>query len=132
MKKLDSDRILREIREDIQTKKIDPSALLPFGSIPVLSRDELGEPGREMAELDDSLALVNANWDILPSGPLPGRGIKLFIKKAVRKLVRPSFIRNYEDQRDFNRYAASTLCQLSRYVRRLEARVAELEREAGV
>ena len=65
MKKLDSDRILREIREDIQTKKIDPSALLPFGSIPVLSRDELGEPGREMAELDDSLSLVNANWDIL-------------------------------------------------------------------
>lgn len=131
MKNPGTDRILREIREDIQTKKIDPSDLLPFDSIPVLTKEELVDPRREIAELDDSLSLVNTNWDILPTGPLPGKGIKLFIKKAVWKLVRPSFMRNYEDQRDFNRYVTRTLNQMNRYIRQLEARIAELEREVG-
>ena len=131
MKKLDTDQILREIRKDIQTRKIAPSSLLSFDSIPVLTREELDTPRREMVELDDSLSLVNLNWDILPFSPLPGKGIKLFIKKAVRKLVRPSFLRNYEDQRDFNSYVTRTFNQMNRYIRQLEARIAELEREDG-
>ncbi len=131
MKKLDTERILQEIQEDVHAKNIVPTTLVPFSSIPVLSREELVAPRREMAELDASLSLVNTNWDILPTGPIPGKGIKRFIKKAVRKLVRPSFIRNYEDQRDFNSYVTRTLNQLSRYVRQLEARVAELEREVS-
>ena len=118
MRAIATERIMQEIREEIQAKGYEKSTL-PFNGIPIIPREEF--------QLNDSINFINTNWNISPFCPLTGRGLKLFIKKAVRKLVRPSFVQNMENQRKFNQNVVQSFNAINIYIKRLESRINELE-----
>ncbi|MBQ9539213.1 MAG: hypothetical protein IJU95_08070 [Treponema sp.] len=126
MRAIATERIMQEIREEIQAKGYEKSTL-PFNGIPIVPREEFTTNSQRLAQLNDSINFINTNWNISPFCPLTGRGLKLFIKKAVRKLVRPSFVQNMENQRKFNQNVVQSFNAINIYIKRLESRINELE-----
>lgn len=126
MKEIDVEKIMSEIRKDIKAKNYEETAF-DFNSIKIKTIDEIKVMTFNINELKNSLSFLTSNWGITPFCTLQGTGIKLFIKKAIRKIVRPSFIQNFDSQKRFNEKVAQALTQMIFFIEELDAKIKGLE-----
>ena len=108
MKEIDVEKIMSEIRADIKAKIIEKQKSIEI-------------------ELNNLFSFLNSNWKISPFCTIHGKGLKLFIKKTIRKIVRPSFVQNFDSQKQFNEKVTQALIQMNLYIKQLELKIKTLE-----
>ena len=106
MQKINVEQIMAEIREEIKQKGYKSSDL-NFDDIPVLS----------------IVGMKNSYK------PYKDKGMKLLIKKIVRKMVWGSFSRNFRLQRGFNASTLQTVSALVSMIETMQKRIDILEEQ---
>lgn len=126
MKDINVEQIMSDIRSNIKEKGLKASSL-KFCSIPITSSDvvEYGQSDKEL--LEHTLYVIKKNAKINMYYKFPSKGIKLFIKKVIRRIIRPVLIPNIETQETFNLNVVDSLRQMSLYISQLEDRIRVLE-----
>ena len=76
-------------------------------------------------ELLHNLAEVNTKWKVEMYPEVSGGALKRLVKKAIRKLVRPSFYGTMKKQESFNMNVAASLSEMENWMRELADRIAE-------
>jgi len=83
MVKIDVEKIMEEIRIEIKNNGYKASDL---------SFDDVKLP----------INFTDIPWNLKIYTPIPGHGVKHFIKRLVRKIVRATFYQQFEIQQTFN------------------------------
>lgn len=77
--------------------------------------------------LSRTLNEVHAKWKVEMYPEVSGGAFKRLVKKAIRKLVRPSFYGTMKKQESFNMNVAASLSEMENWMRELADRIAEIE-----
>ena len=121
MKEINVAQIMQEIRKEIAEKGYKDSDL-EFSRIPVNQNDVL-----DLARLNNAIATANATYRIDMYAPIHDGKCKTFIKKVIRKFIRPIFMTQAHRQTTFNENTLLAIRQLERYASELEKRIEKLE-----
>lgn len=119
--------IMNEIRAEIKEKGLT-SDMLSFEEIPV--RQAVIATTQEN-EADIALAYINHHYAVQPYKQLQGSGIKVFVKKVIRKLVKFYVEPVVFDQNTFNAHVVRVINPTKKSVDELLNRVAELEQQVA-
>ncbi len=111
MQKINVEQIMAEIREEIKQKGYKSSDL-NFDDIPVLS-----------------IVGMKNSYKVDSYKPYKDKGMKLLIKKIVRKMVWGSFSRNFKLQRGFNASTLQTVSALVSMIETMQKRIDILEEQ---
>lgn len=126
MKDINVEKILDEIRNEIKEKKL-ASSDLKFDEIQIKSLDEIAASKFDVSKLNEALHRMNEKSRLDAYYTLPGKGAKLFIKRALRKFVRACFMQNITTQNEFNESVVLCLRQMTLYIKELEDRLENCE-----
>lgn len=121
MKEINVAQIMQEIRKEIAEKGYKDSDL-EFSRIPVNQNDVL-----DLARLNNAIATANATYRIDMYAPIHDGKCKTFIKKVIRKFIRPIFMTQAHRQTTFNENTLLAIRQLEQYASELEKRIEKLE-----
>ena len=119
------ENIMNEIRAEIKAKGLT-SDMLSFDDVPVQHHIST-EP--QANEADIALAYINQHYSIQPYKQLQGSGLKVFMKKAIRKLVKFYVEPVVFAQNTFNAHVVRVINPTKAVVDELVNRVAELENQ---
>ena len=125
MKDINVEDIVQEIRDDIATKGYTISDL-EFNDIKIQNPDFFNAE-----KLAKSLSEVSINCHIDMYPKVSGGKIKRFIKKLIRKIVRPSFFGTMKKQENFNINTVIALNEMAKKILELEERIKESEGNNG-
>ena len=123
---IDIEKIMEEIRSEIETKGCRQSDI-SFSDFKQTNGIYTGK--LNLCELDESLKTLTMNWQTNIFSQLSGKGVKLFIKRAIRKFVRSVFRPFFSQQEIFNKSVAQTLNQMNLYIRDINERISKIEQE---
>ncbi len=112
MKNIFVDQIVAEIKNEIKSNRYITSNI-KFNDLKTYS---------------DSLDAVNMYWKVDMYPKVSGGLLKRFIKKIIRKIVRPSFFGQMKKQENFNLNVAVVLSETEKRIRELENKIIELEK----
>lgn len=118
MKNIDTAKIVAEIKNEQEKKNIKENSIVIF--TPLLFDDE---------KLRGCIASLESSYHINLYSPIKGNKIKCFVKRAIRKIVRPIFINQAFQQEKFNKNTFDAINQLENYIKSLEKRIKELEQK---
>lgn len=121
MKDISVSQIMQEIRKEIEQKGYSANDL-KFS-------EALAQPetGLDVGKLNCAIAMAQASCYVDMYAPINGGKCKTFIKKVLRKFIRPIFMFQAQRQTTFNENATISIIQLERYVSELEKRIEKLE-----
>jgi hypothetical protein len=125
---IDVQEIMEKIREEIKEKGYKESDL-SFTDIEVKERDEILTNIFDKNEYMHSLSQANAYVNLGFYSTNIGNGIKAVIKKIIRKLIAPIMLPVCERQETYNASSVRTLNQMNLYIRELETKISDLEKE---
>lgn len=118
MKDISVERIMQEIRDDIAAKGYKSSDL-NFSEYKKICDEE---------EFNSLLLCAHSASYVDMYANVSGGKCKSFIKKVIRKLIRPVLMSQAEKQTRFNESAIEAIAKLERYVNTLESRISYLEK----
>ena len=122
MIKIDVEKIMEEIREDIRKNGYEASSL-SFNDIEIRKSNYMEE------NFNLAKSIINTSWDLKVFAPIQGHGIKRFVKRVVRKIVRASFCQQFEIQQAFNANVVKVINELSTLVNEQQERIRMLENQ---
>lgn len=100
-----------------KSKNVELSAVIE--AFTNLSKENLEQNATKefhMEQLEEALRQINLNWNLQLNAPVQGFGMKNFIKRFVRKLVRSAFSDQFEIQQTFNANCTRTLNELAKSI----------------
>ncbi len=109
MVNIDVEKILEEIRIEIKNNGYKASDL---------NFDDIKLP----------INVTDIPWNLKIYAPIPGHGFKHFIKRIVRKIVRPVFDQQFKTQQSFNDNVIKVLNELSEIIDEQQGKIEILER----
>lgn len=121
MKDIDVNGIIQEIRDDIAAR----------GFVVSGTQFSLFKKAFNQEKLNSALSTAQSTARVDMYAHISGSRCKTFIKKLIRKLVRPVLISQAHRQTSFNNGTVEALSQLARYTSELEKRISDLEKMAG-
>ena len=123
MNEINVEKIMEEIRENIKKQGFTEEQLNFEEIKESVSFDGVFDESR----MKDELRLANQFAGLNYAGPVEGTGIKRFIKRVIRKLLRFYVHPVFERQNEFNAHNVRTLNELGLYVTECEKKQKELE-----
>ncbi len=120
MVKIDVEKIMEEIRDEIKKNGYE-SSKQKFEDVKI-NNSIYSEENFNIAK-----SAINNSWHLKIFAPIPGHGLKHFIKRLVRKIVRAAFYQQFEIQQTFNENVVKAINELSALVKEQEERIEMLE-----
>lgn len=121
MVKIDVEKIMQEIRDEIKEKGFK-SEQLDFDAIS--KNGFYDESGFKEAKEN-----INRFWNLEIYSPVAGKGLKRFIKRLIRKIIRPVFIQQLDIQQKFNSNTTHAINELYALIMEQQAYIENLEKK---
>ena len=121
MEEISVERIMNEIKAEIKKKGCKPSDL-KFSDVKIKNPKNF-----DQEIFDNALSEACLNWQVEMYPVVSGGKVKRFVKKVIRKLVRPSFYGQMKKQEKFNVNSVTALNEMSKKIHELEERIKVLE-----
>ena len=129
MKKIDTEKIMSEIRGEIKNCGWGGDFSLPeFTDIKIKSPEEIRASKFDSKTLKNALRTGNALWRANVNAVLPGNVATRFVKRLLRKFVRAAFYHAIVTQEDFNKNVVTVLNQLNAHICELESQISSERR----
>lgn len=120
MQNIDVEKIMEEIRENIKKRGYTPD-MLSFNDVKTqMPENSGGVTTFNVHELRTQVQDTNLHCSLQYYAMIPSGGIKSFIKRSVRKLLRFLILPIVDEQNIFNGCAVRSLNQLEAYVQEQE------------
>ncbi|MCM1244102.1 MAG: hypothetical protein NC293_00475 [Roseburia sp.] len=126
MNSINVEEIMEKIRTEIKEKGYKESDL-SFLDIPISTFPEASQESFDLDKLREKLQRVNETYGVDYYKVIEGGGIKTFIKKAIRKILKFLLYPLCQNQELFNAFSVQTMNQLFLYIQLQEERINELE-----
>lgn len=127
MESINVEKIMQEIREDIARKGYKEEDL-SFQDIPIKEQGTMPIDEFNIDMLERTLHNANMNTGVDYYRPFEGNALKRFVKKLVRKIMKPVVYHLFVSQESYNSNTIQTVNQMYLYIQKLEARITDLER----
>lgn len=129
MEKVNVEQIMKEIREEIVEKGYKQSDLsFEDVNVPDYQSTNDGMTGKYDAnKLNDSLLTANVTWRVDYYKPITDTGIKGFLKKLIRKLIKPIMYRICQNQEQYNASVVQTLNELNKCIKIQQEKIDALQ-----
>lgn len=128
MQEVNIEEIMKEIRSDIKEKGYQMSDL-SFEDIEVPQAVKSTNGVFSVDNLNENLLIVNNSWHVDYYRPISDGGLKGFMKKFVRKLIKPIVYHLSQEQEVYNAAVVRVLNEMNEYMKLQDERIAELEKK---
>ena len=112
---INTEEIMNQIRENIKTRGYSDLDL-SFDDVTAGNYDKYEKPEFSLSEMSSEVSYADSSKCVDYLQPMDGGGVKLAIKKIIRKFCKPAVAPLVESQNLFNGATARALAQMDAYI----------------
>lgn len=121
MQEINVEKIMEEIRADIKAKGYKASDL-SFNDIPLKTKK------MDVLNVANDINVLNTSWNLNYFRNL-GNGLKGFVKRIIRKIMKPVLYDLFVQESLYNAACTRTICNLNQRIEELEVQLKNLEKK---